>query len=872
MRKHWLRATIPICIAGAVWIGPALADEEGSSALTISPTSLQFTVTGSNTASAVKTLSVTAAAPTSFSVSSSVQTESFNWLSVSPAGILTTNQTLSVKVNSGTLAAGTYSGSIRISRNDEDAITVPVAMVVQLTTPPPPTPTLSVSPSSMTFNATSGGSAPLAQSLSVTASSSTTFSATVASGATWLSISPSGNLGTPSTINVTVNQGSFAANTYSGSISLVSNGVTTTVPVSLVVQAAPPPATLSVTPSSLTFNATAGGIAPLAQSLSVTASSSISFSATANGVSGSTTWLQISPSGNLTTPSTINVTANQGSLAAATYSGSISLVSNGVTTTVPVSMVVANSITPPPPTGTGFKLIGWNDLGMHCFDGKDYSVFGVLPPFNTIHVHLIDSTGALVKAPTGYTIAYQAINDPLTNTLNVSSALKTNFWTFAQSLFGVSLAPDMGLKGFAMPGASNTPQAMAFNTPDNTWQAVGIPITPFTDSGTVNYFPMMRLSAKNSSGAVVATTDIVLPISDEMTCATCHSSKSVSAAAMPAAGWVNNPDPAKDVKLNILRKHDDRFMANSVFQTAATALGYSTSLEATVAKAPILCASCHGSNALSAPGYTGVPPLTTSMHSLHSTVTDPATNQTLEAATTRTACYSCHPGPKTQCLRGAMGTLKDTSGNNLMECQSCHGTMSAMATPGRQGWLQEPACQMCHTGTAVTNNGQIAYTSVFSSGTTQRVAVDQTFATNPNTPAAGISLYRFSSGHGGLQCEACHNSTHAEYATPITNDNVQSINLQGHSGMLAECSACHSTVPTTVNGGPHGLHPIGSSWVSAHPNVVNSSGSTQCQVCHGTDYRGTILSKMKAARSMAGHSFAAGDVIGCYSCHNGPGG
>jgi nitrate/TMAO reductase-like tetraheme cytochrome c subunit len=253
-------------------------------------------------------------------------------------------------------------------------------------------------------------------------------------------------------------------------------------------------------------------------------------------------------------------------------------------------------------------------------------------------------------------------------------------------------------------------------------------------------------------------------------------------------------------------------------------------------------------------------------------VTDPATNQTLELATTRTACYSCHPGPKTQCLRGAMGTLKDASGNNQMECQSCHGTMSTVGTPTRQGWFQEPACQMCHTGTAVTNSGQIAYTSVFSSGTTQRVAADQTFATNPNTPQAGISLYRYSSGHGGLQCEACHNSTHAEYATPITNDNVQSVNLQGHSGMLAECSACHSTVPTTVNGGPHGLHPIGSSWVSQHPNVVNSSGSTQCQVCHGTDYRGTILSKMKAARTMASRSFAAGDVIGCYSCHNGPGG
>jgi len=27
-------------------------------------------------------------------------------------------------------------------------------------------------------------------------------------------------------------------------------------------------------------------------------------------------------------------------------------------------------------------LVGWNDLGMHCMDA-DYSVFSILPPFNT---------------------------------------------------------------------------------------------------------------------------------------------------------------------------------------------------------------------------------------------------------------------------------------------------------------------------------------------------------------------------------------------------------------------------------------------------------------------------------------------------------
>jgi hypothetical protein len=545
---------------------------------------------------------------------------------------------------------------------------------------------------------------------------------------------------------------------------------------------------------------------------------------------------------------------------------------------VPVSLVLAAPPPPPPPpTATGYKLVGWNDLGMHCFDGRDYSIFGVLPPYNTIHVHLIDSAGKLITSSTGYSVTYQAINDPLTNTVNRSSAAKTNFWQYAAALGFGALTPDKGLAGYSMPGTGNTPQAMTFATADNTWEAVGIPLTPYADSSTtaypVNYFPMMRLTAKNSSGTVLATTDIVVPTSDEMSCATCHSSKSVSAAAQPANGWANNSDIAKDVKLNIIRKHDDRFAGTTLFKNAAAAMGYNTTgLEATAATRPFLCASCHGSNALSLAGYTGVEPLTTAMHTLHSSVTDPATNATLNAGTTRNTCYNCHPGAKTQCVRGAMANIKDANGVNEIECQSCHGNMTAVGTTGRQGWLQEPSCQMCHSGTAVANNGQIVYTSVFSSGTTQRAAVDQTFATNANTPASGLSLYRFSSGHGGLQCEACHNSTHAEYTSAVVNDNVQSTNLQGHEGMIAECTACHSSVPNTVNGGPHGLHPIGSSWVSRHPDLVDSSGATQCKVCHGTDYRGTILSKTKAARTLAGRSFPAGTVIGCYSCHNGPGG
>lgn len=630
---------------------------------------------------------------------------------------------------------------------------------------------------------------------------------------------------------------------------------------------------LTVSPTSMSFTATVNGSVPASQSLSITARKTTTFTVSASVQSGGTRWLSVSPSGTLQTNKTLAVSVSQTGLLAGTYQGTISVSANGSTQVVEVSFTV-NASSSGGGNTAGYKLIGWNDLGMHCLDGKDYSIFAVLPPYNTIHAHLLDSSGNLIASPSGYTITYQAINDPLTNTMNTISSPKTNFWQYAAALGFGQLAPDVGLKGYAMPGAQNTPQGMNFSSSDNTWLAEGIPMMPYADAAAPPYprntFPMMRLTARNSSGNVLATTDIVLPTSDEMTCSVCHSSTSGYSAAMPANGWVNNADSAKDVKLNILRKHDDRFKSASLFQSAAIAAGYSTSgLEATTATKPILCDACHASNALSAPGYSGVPALTVSMHSLHSNAIDPATNQTMNSGTSRDTCYRCHPGPTTQCLRGPMGTLKTSNGGNAMECQSCHGGMSAVAVATRKGWLDEPNCQACHSGTATSNSGQIVYTSVFTSGTTMRVAADNTFATNPNTPMSGVSLYRFSKGHGGLQCEACHGSTHGEFATPIANDNVQSATLQGHSGMLSECASCHGSVPSTVSGGPHGLHPIGNSWVSSHESAAQSN-LAWCQTCHGTDYRGTILSRVQTDRTMAGKTFAKGTIIGCYSCHNGP--
>ena len=154
-----------------------------------------------------------------------------------------------------------------------------------------------------------------------------------------------------------------------------------------------------------------------------------------------------------------------------------------------------------------------------------------------------------------------------------------------------------------------------------------------------------------------------------------------------------------------------------------------------------------------------------------------------------------------------MGAAVAADGSLEMQCQSCHGLMTAVGAATRTGWLDEPSCGNCHTGTAVVNSGQIRYTSALTAAGTRRVPADPTFATNANTPAAGFSLYRFSKGHGGLQCSACHGSTHAEFPAAHPNDNLQCLAHQGHVGTFVDCARCHNASPRTTSGGPHGMHP-----------------------------------------------------------------
>jgi uncharacterized protein YceK len=474
-----------------------------------------------------------------------------------------------------------------------------------------------------------------------------------------------------------------------------------------------------------------------------------------------------------------------------------------------------------------YTLLAWNDLGMHCVDGKDYSVFSILPPYNNLKAQLILKEGTENKHVTsGVTLSYESAPS-LTGALNTTTVTKTNFWDYVVYLFGTTLEDDRGLLGNMTP--STTPELLAYNGARDWWEADAIPILNYDDNGDTNYYPMVNVVAKDLQGNLLASTQVVLPVSDEMDCRKCHASDSHT-DAIPNGGWENSPDALKDFKLNILKLHDDKHDVSSYLSgLQANGYDYSSSLYQTALQGtPILCAACHKSNALGTTGFNGIKPLTEALHALHAEVTLPG------------------------------GTLKLNESSNRDSCQN-----------GRNGWMEEPDCQACH------QNGQRYTEAVIDTAGTLRAALDTTFATNDNTPAPGSNLYRFSSGHGDMQCAACHGSTHAIYPSSHAEDNLQSIGVQGHSGTVSECTACHTTTPSTSTGGPHGMHTVGQAWVKGHQDVAENNKQS-CTKCHGADYRGSFLSKTFSARSFSTEegtkNFAAGQKVGCYDCHDGPNG
>ena len=493
-----------------------------------------------------------------------------------------------------------------------------------------------------------------------------------------------------------------------------------------------------------------------------------------------------------------------------------------------------------------YTLIAWSELGMHCMDGTDYSVFSLLPPYSTLKAQLLINGASPRIVSSDVNITYEAVAKE-NGGINTGSKNKTNFWQYVEKLFpDITPTPseDYGLTG--TPVQQELPSAMEFNMTQNLFVAEGIPTVPLNDDNSYDEYPTVKVVAKDHNGNILAQTTTTLPVSDEMDCMRCHSSR-----------------------MDVLQKHDRNY-PNAVrdYDANLTTKGFhydTRGLEATATNGtPVLCAACHSSNAIAHSGISGIKPLTEAIHGAHADRVDQNTGTSLNNTDDRSSCYACHPGESTKCLRGAMGTSKK------IECQSCHGNMQAVAKHGRKSWVDEPNCQSCHQeGRRHTE----AVTDMTSG--TLRDAIDKRFATEqtmlePHHPR----LYKFSTSHGGVGCAACHGAQHAIYPSALPEENQQNITLQGYAGTLRECGVCHKNekIPT-ISDGPHGMHSIGQPWVDMHGSIVLRNGTNDCKVCHGQNLEGTFLSETGTTRTFklgvtqTTVTFEAKERVSCQKCH-----
>ncbi len=178
-----------------------------------------------------------------------------------------------------------------------------------------------------------------------------TYTSTVVSGGTWLSVSGSGTVNPFQSTSavISVNAGGLGAGIYSGTIQLaLSSNENFTIPVLLTITSSQQ--SLVVSQSGVYFPAVQGGASPPAQSISVLngGAGSLNFSASASTLSGGT-WLTVSPSGGVATSSSgvpVTISVNSAGLPAATYYGTVQISAPGVANS-PQTVSVVLSVVPP---------------------------------------------------------------------------------------------------------------------------------------------------------------------------------------------------------------------------------------------------------------------------------------------------------------------------------------------------------------------------------------------------------------------------------------------------------------------------------------------------------------------------------------------
>ena len=272
----------------------------------------------------------------------SVDPGSSSWLSASPSSA-TTPAVIFVSVNPAGLANGSYAGAISVTSSgvSNSPLAVPVALNIGGAT-------ISSSFPQLSFSYALNGSIPAPQNITITSTGTTTFTASSGSSA-WLAVSPAAGTvgpGSPANLSVSVNPGSLGSGTYNGSLTISGPGITNSpqvIPVTLTITGTGT-AALNAAPAQLAFTSTAPDTVPPAQTINVTTSSPAPYTVS----TGSTSWLNAVPSG-VSTPGTVIVFVSPSGLTSGSYTGNITITSQGASNsplTVPVTFTVTGGSAP----------------------------------------------------------------------------------------------------------------------------------------------------------------------------------------------------------------------------------------------------------------------------------------------------------------------------------------------------------------------------------------------------------------------------------------------------------------------------------------------------------------------------------------------
>jgi hypothetical protein len=348
----------------------------------LTPSSRTFTATAGGASPATQTVSVTNVGGGTLN-NLAVGTITYGsgqttgWLSAS-LNQTTAPATVTLTATTGSLAAGTYTATVPVTSTATGITNSPQNISVTFTVTSA-TPVIVLTPTSRTFAATTGGANPATQTVDVSNGGGQTLNGlavgtiTYGSGQTtgWLSASINQTTA-PATVTLTATTGSLAAGTYTATVPVTStaSGVTNSPQnISVTFNVAAPGPTITLTPSSRTFSATAGGASPSSQTVQVTNSgggtlNNLALGTTTYGSGQPTGWLTASIN-QATAPAVVTLAPATGSLPAGTY-----------TATVPVTST-ATGITNSPQNITVTFVVNAS--------GPTISVTNANPSFTVVH-------------------------------------------------------------------------------------------------------------------------------------------------------------------------------------------------------------------------------------------------------------------------------------------------------------------------------------------------------------------------------------------------------------------------------------------------------------------------------------------------------